>query len=239
MIEKEYKSTGGIYEEGYECPCSPTTNNMSKNKTFEKNGYLFVPGLIENPKKLFDPPPVNENGERIMGQMKYLRKDKVTFTTIEKQVPGALARYNTPIYKELHYTVRKKIETILGMDLLPTYYYDRFYYVGQQLKRHSDRPACEVSVTLQISTNRKEPWPIWFERPDGSESYVLMENGDAVIYKGCEREHWRDPLQSRYGKWENKWRALIKKKDDTYHHQIFLHYVNAQGPFVHHANDPI
>jgi len=26
-------------------------------------------------------------------------------------------------------------------------------------------------------------------------------------------------------------------EDDTYHHQIFLHYVNSQGPFVHFAND--
>ncbi len=123
------------------------------------------------------------------------------------------------------------------MELLPTYFYDRFYYVGQQLKRHSDRPACEVSVTLQISTNGKEPWPIWFERPDGSETYVLMKNGDATIYKGCEREHWRDPLQSRYNTWENKWRSFRKQEDDTYHHQIFLHYVDSQGPFVHHAND--
>ena len=76
-----------------------------------------------------------------------------------------------------------------------------------------------------------------FERPDGSESYVLMKNGDAAVYKGCEREHWRDPLESKYGKWENKWRTFRKKEDDTYHHQIFLHYVNSQGPFVHHAND--
>jgi hypothetical protein len=133
--------------------------------------------------------------------------------------------------------VRKEVEKRLGIDLLPTYFYDRFYYVGQQLKRHSDRPACEVSVTLQISTNSENPWPIWFERPDGSESYVVMKNGDAAVYKGCEREHWRDALESKYGKWENKWRTFRKKEDDTYHHQIFLHYVNAQGPFVHHAND--
>ena len=46
--------------------------------------------------------------------------------------------------------------------------------------------------------------PIWFERPDGSESYVLMKNGDAAVYKGCEREHWCDPLESKYGKWKNK-----------------------------------
>jgi len=237
MKDKEYKSTGGVYEDGYQRSCIPTTTSMSKNEFFEKNGYLFVSGLIGDPENLFDPPPVDENGKRISGQMNYVRKDKINFIPDEHQVPGSLARYNIPTYKELHYLVRKQIEKRLEMDLLPTYFYDRFYYVGQQLKRHSDRPACEVSVTLQISTNGKEPWPIWFERPDGSETYVLMKNGDAVIYKGCEREHWRDPLQSRYGKWENKWRTFRKQKDDTYHHQIFLHYVNAQGPFVHHAND--
>jgi len=237
MKDKEYKSTGGVYEDGYQRSCIPTTINMSKNEFFEKNGYLYVPGLVVDPENLFDPPPVDENGKRISGQMNYVRKDKINFIPDEHQVPGSLARYNIPTYKELHYLVRKQIEKRLEMDLLPTYFYDRFYYVGQQLKRHSDRPACEVSVTLQISTNGKEPWPIWFERPDGSETYVLMKNGDAVIYKGCEREHWRDPLQSRYAKWENKWRTFRKQKDDTYHHQIFLHYVNAQGPFVHHAND--
>jgi hypothetical protein len=35
------------------------------------------------------------------------------------------------------------------MDLHPTYFYDRFYFPGQQLKRHSDRPACEVSVSYK------------------------------------------------------------------------------------------
>ena len=233
---KEYKSTGGVYEEGYQ-RCASSPRKMSSNEFFEKNGYLFVPGLIGDPENLFDPPPVDENGKRITGQMNYIRKDKVNFIPTEHQVNGSLARYNIPIYKELHYLVRKQIEKRLGMELLPTYFYDRFYYVGQQLKRHSDRPACEVSVTLQISTNGKEPWPIWFERPDGSETYVLMKNGDATIYKGCEREHWRDPLQSRYTTWENRWRSFRKQEDDTYHHQIFLHYVDSQGPFVHHAND--
>jgi hypothetical protein len=27
------------------------------------------------------------------------------------------------------------------------------------------------------------------------------------------------------------------KEDDTYHHQIFLHYVNASGPYVNFAFD--
>ena len=64
-----------------------------------------------------------------------------------------------------------------------------------------------------------------------------MKNGDMVIYKGCEREHWREPLESKYGKVKKFINNFQKKEDDTYHHQIFFHYVNAQGPFVHHAYD--
>ena len=229
---KEYKSTGGNYEQGYQ-RCAMPSRKMSKNESFEKNGYLALPGLISDPENLKVPIPEER------GQITYFknRMDKYEYLPEEKQVNGSLARYNIPTYRQLHFLVKKEIEKRLGMDLLPTYFYDRFYYVGQQLKRHSDRPACEVSVTLQISTNSDKPWPIWFERPDGSESYVLMKNGDAAVYKGCEREHWRDPLESKYGKWENRWRTFRKKEDDTYHHQIFLHYVNAQGPFVHHGND--
>jgi hypothetical protein len=166
--------------------------------------------------------------------------DKFDYCPEEKQVHGSLARYNIPTYRELHFLIKKEVEKVLQMDLHPTYFYDRFYFVGQQLKRHSDRPACEVSVTLQISSNHPDdPWPIWFQRPDGSESYALMNDGDAVVYKGCEREHWRDPLASRYNKIEKSWRKVNRLKDDTYHHQIFLHYVDANGPYCHCAFDAV
>lgn len=232
----EFKSTGGVYPEGYQGCCFPTTTNMTKNELFEKQGYLFIPGMVVDPENLHQDPPLTTEGKRFSGQIRYHRKDKATFTA-EEQVQGSLSKYNDPRYKGLHYLVRKEIEPILGIDLLPTYYFDRFYYTGQTLLRHSDRQSCEISVTLQISTNSDKPWPIWFERPDGSESCVVMKNGDAVIYKGCEREHWRDPLESKYSKWENRWRTFRNKEDDTYHHQIFLHFVNSQGPFVQFAND--
>jgi hypothetical protein len=207
------------------------TYKMTNHQSFEKNGYLLVPGMIENPEMLFSPVPKER------GQISYIKKDKFVHTPEEPQVKGSISRYNFPQYKELHYLVKKEIEQILDIDLHPTYYFDRFYFTGQQLKRHSDRPSCEVSVTLQISTNKKEPWPIWFERPDESETFVNMKNGDAVIYKGCEREHWREPLESKYNKVQRTFMKLVKKEDDTYHHQIFLHYVNASGPYLNHAFD--
>lgn len=189
-------------------------------EAFDRNGYLYVPNAVDF-KSLYCSPPVDKEGQRITGIERHYRRQETQFNSVEPQVNGSLARYNHPFYKRTHYSLMKQIEGILSMDLLPTYYFDRFYYEGQKLARHSDRPSCEISATVQISTNRDEAWPIWFQRPDQTENSVSMKNGDMVIYKGCEREHWREPLTG----------------ENSYHHQIFFHYVNAQGPYVHYAYD--
>ena len=103
-----------------------------------------------------------------------------------------------------------------------------------------DRDVCEISLTYQIGTNCKTPWPIWIKTPDtydddknivkkGKEVFIKLNDGDAVIYKGCERPHWREPLKSRYNKIQRVIKKLLRKKDDTYHHQVFFHYVLADG----------
>ena len=189
-------------------------------EVFDQNGYLYVPNAVDF-KSLYCSPPVDKDGQRITGIERHFLRQKTEFNSVEPQVNGSLARYNHPFYKATHYSLMKQIEGILSMDLLPTYYFDRFYYEGQKLDRHSDRPSCEISATVQISTNRDEAWPIWFQRPDQTENSVSMKNGDMVLYRGCEREHWREPLTG----------------ENSYHHQIFFHYVNAQGPYVHYAYD--
>ena len=189
-------------------------------EVFDRNGYLYVPDAVDF-KSLYCSPPVDKEGQRITGIERHFLRQKTEFNSVEPQVNGSLARYNNPFYKRTHYSLMKQIEGILGMDLLPTYFFDRFYYEGQELARHTDRPSCEISATVQISTNRDEAWPIWFQRPDQTENSVSMKNGDMVLYRGCEREHWREPLTG----------------ENSYHHQIFFHYVNAQGPYVHYAYD--
>jgi hypothetical protein len=235
-MKKIYKSTGKVYQRGYEKPLFSTSTNMSKNSFFEENGYLFVPKMVLNPTQITCPIPLER------GQFNYHqnRMDMIEYFEQDGQVDNCTSRYNIPIYRDLHFQVKKEIQEILGMDLYPTYFFDRFYFVGQQLPRHSDRESCEISVSLQISSNNPDnPWPIWFELPDGSKKYVLMNDGDAVIYKGCEREHWRDPLPSRYNKAQRIWKKIKKLPDDTYHHQIFFHFVNANGPLVQWAFDAL
>lgn len=227
---KEYLPTSGSYDPVYTRKFY-NSRKISKNKSFEEKGFLFVPKFVDEVNLLQVPVPPER------GLFKFNRYN-VTYTPVELQVEGSLSRYNFPYYKALHLWVKKRVESILDIDLHPTYYFDRFYFCGQDLKRHSDRESCDISVTLQISSNHpNEPWPIWFEQPDKKHSYVLMDDGDAVIYRGFEREHWRDPLPSRYNKAQRLWRKVRKLPDDTYHHQIFLHYVDANGPFCHFAFD--
>ena len=81
-------------------------------------------------------------------------------------VEGSVSRYNHPQYRRIHIGIGHKIAEIIGRKLYPTYFYDRYYFPGQELTRHADRDACEISVTVHVSTNIKEDWPIWIKTPD-------------------------------------------------------------------------
>jgi len=215
--------------------------SWTRNEKFDNDGYLVVKDLW-NPKELYRHVP-NERG-----QITYWGKrlDQFSYQELETQVEGSLAVYSHPQYRSIHSSIRLKLEEILGRKLYNTYYYDRFYFTGQELKVHVDRDACEISVSVNISTNLKECWPIWIKTPDtykdkskmeiieyGENRSVCLNPGDGMIYKGCERPHWRDPLPSRH----KGFKLFKPKTDDTYYHQIFFHYVLADGKRAHCAND--
>ena len=80
--------------------------------------------------------------------------------------------YTTPI-------VEKKI----GLDLIPTYCYTRKYFKGSTLISHTDRDACEISLTYTVSGPE---WGIHM-----GDDTVMTKIGNGVIYKGCEMSHGR------------------------------------------------
>lgn len=217
-------------------------SSKTNNEDFEKNGYLVVKNLWDS-KELYCEVP------EIRGQINYFGKlDKFHYEPLEMQVEGSLARYYYPPYKFAHSQIRKKLEKIIGSDLANTYYYDRFYFPGQELTKHADRDACEISVTVHISTNLSTPWPIWIKTPDtydnpntkaniiskGENRSVILNPGDGMVYKGCERPHWRDPMPTEY---ERTWYGRRKEKNGLYYHQVFFHYVLANGYRAHFAGD--
>lgn len=107
----------------------------------------------------------------------------------------------------------KKMSEITGLKLLPTYAFWRMYTYGSDLKKHKDRPSCQYSVTVNISSSG-EKWPIF---ADGTE--VNLEPGDGMVYKGCDVLHWREPFKG------------------DYQAQVFLHYVDANDKYAEFARD--
>lgn len=156
------------------------------------------------------------------GQYNYIKPGLVNHQPLEKQVEGSISRYNHPRYKEIQYFIKSQLEKTIGEVLYPSYYYDRFYFKGQDLEVHVDRPACEVSVSLHCSNNLDYNWPIWFQTPEETNIPLITNPGDAVVYKGCERPHWREPMKGNH---------------KSYYHQIFFHYVRRDGPYIEHAYD--
>lgn len=101
---------------------------------------------------------------------------------------------------------KKHMEEITGKKLLPTYTFWRMYTQYSDLPKHKDRPSCEISVTINLGSDGTK-WPIFVE-----DVPCYLNPGDAVVYLGCELEHWREEFE---GDWCS---------------QVFIHYVDAEGP---------
>ena len=115
-----------------------TGTAWTRNEKFDKDGYLVVKDLWD-PEELYHPVPEEK------GQYNYWDKNPEHFNhcPVEQQVEGSTSRYWHPQYRAIHSGIRMKLEEIIGRKLYNTYYYDRFYYPGQELTKHADRDACE------------------------------------------------------------------------------------------------
>jgi alkylated DNA repair dioxygenase AlkB len=126
------------------------------------------------------------------------------------QAPNSSSCYNYVAFTELLCNKIPHVSRLLGENVFPTYTYGRVYRKGDDLKAHTDRDSCEISLTVNLF--EKAPWPIYIKKPNGETAKVVLKQGDAMLYLGCAAEHWREELQ------EEK------------HVQVFLHYVRSRGP---------
>jgi len=147
----------------------------------------------------------------------------------DKQVPETYSHYSDIAMEILLEELLPLMKKETNLNLIPTYSYARIYKKGDVLKRHKDRPSCEISTTLNLGG---DPWPIYLSpnenvgipESDGGEKGITvssnakgikvdLEPGDMLVYSGCILEHWREEFKG-----ENCG-------------QVFLHYnnVDTQG----------
>ena len=122
----------------------------------------------------------------------------------DSQIPNTYSHYADIVMENLLTTIKPKVEKESGLSLIETYSYVRLYKKGDVLKKHMDRDACEISVTLNLGG---DPWALCLY-PDVQ---LDLKPGDAVIYKGTKIQHWREEFTGDICG------------------QVFLHYNNVNG----------
>lgn len=140
----------------------------------------------------------------------FIENDQIKKFDGDMQAPNSAAVYNYRPALELLCEKVAEISQKIEEPVLPTYCYSRIYRTESTLKPHTDRPECEISVTLHLDSDM--PWAIWIKTPEDNTRCVTLNPGDAMIYLGCVAEHWRDIYR---GEW---------------YAQMFLHYVRSRGP---------
>ena len=145
----------------------------------------------------------------------------------DQQVPNVYSHYADFAMETLLMKVMPIMVKETNLNLIPTYSYARVYEKGSILKRHKDRPSCEISTTLNLGG---DPWPIFIDptgsnnvideyknihKPDAPKGVkVNLEPGDMLVYSGCELEHWREEFTGNICA------------------QVFLHYNHLNGQFA-------
>ena len=169
---------------------------------FKKNGYIHLKDFLDK-----------KNCQELTIVLNQLIAENKSVN--DDQCPLSEAVKHTVTFDKLLEDLLPYFEKHSGKKLYPTYSYARLYKHGEELKVHQDRPACEISVTITLGFRGKQ-WAIYMgdheDKSDGNE--ILMNVGDAVLYRGMDKWHWRE-------KFEGEWQA-----------QVFLHYVDASGEHV-------
>jgi hypothetical protein len=120
--------------------------------------------------------------------------------------------YGGKVFEHVLLQLLPTIESTVQKFLLPSYAYSRIYRKSEVLKKHTDRPACEFSVTLCVSRPDSTPWPIYLTTKTNEDIECNLEPGDLLLMRGQDLPHWREQL---VGEWQV---------------QSFFHYVDYNGP---------
>src|ERR1700693_1513328 len=104
---------------------------------FREHRYLFVKGML--PRAIL---------EYLKVYYAVLLSNNALASDV--QCPSSLSLGGDPALDAILEWIRPKVSRLVGFELAPTYSYTRRYAKGELLSRHTDRDACEVSVTTSI-----------------------------------------------------------------------------------------
>lgn len=196
--------------------------------SYRAQGYAALPGFV-----------AAEQGQMLFDQfMRDLRAGTVKPRTSIR--PDLLARQalelhgsDYPPMQAFQWGLTPAIAALTGADVVPTHCYFRIYDRDDICRAHSDREACEHSLSLMLASGGEAAWPLDvatqarpadaprrgdFEADEGGYAALPMLPGDAVLYRGITHRHGRRMPNP------NPWSA-----------HLFLHWVERDGAFADEA----
>lgn len=181
---------------------------MSK---LSKLGWDYIPNIITKDEA------IQIKYENYLGAIHDLGGLKTHF---DKERGDVMCCYAPPSSTFVVKRAKPILENLLGEELIPSYWFTTTYHNKGWMNCHTDRPSCEISVTLNICGDAK--WPIKLKDLSNKKREVVTPVGHGVAYQGTIVPHWRSPLRTH--------------KNDRFM-QLFLHYVRKNGPYADYAYD--
>jgi hypothetical protein len=131
----------------------------------------------------------------------------------------------------LHWGLTPAVTQLIGKYLLPSFAYFRIYFSDDICRVHSDRPACEYSLSLTLALSDSVPWDLSMGTQQAEstattddfgdepyESYPLSA-GDALLYRGTARRHGR--LTPNPNRWSAHAFFEWVERDGSHHCEAF------------------
>ena len=202
---------------------------MSETEEYRRQGYVALPRLfpVEILHAFYQQLQADmKRGGRSMGSFK-ARGPLLSRDAIE------IYAYQYPPMLTFLWGLTPRMAAVAGCELLPTYSYLRLYQQGDICRVHSDRHACEHSLSLTIAYGENKPWPLSVETArsepnaavvdqfaDAPFASVPMAAGDGVAYQGVHHRHGR-----------------VEPNPNSWSAHLFLHWVDRNGPYKAEAFD--
>lgn len=198
---------------------------------YRENGYALIEKLI---------PP--ELADAFMARMEHdLAAQNLSYDSfamnqlLTRQRTVEIVGTSYPPMLTFFWGLTPVMSQLVDRELLPSFTYFRVYQQGDICRLHSDRPACEYSLSLTLAYSDGKAWPlevgsVRVEEPSGlSEDFgdedfnsLSMMPGDAVLYQGVYQRHGR-----------------ISPNPNRSSAHLFLHWVDRDGPYKDHAFDAV
>lgn len=156
--------------------------------SFDKDKYTIIKGFISS---------------EILGTLaSYTLLQKTHAKNTEGIVEGSHEKYGDYFMESLLKNLLPKVEETIQVSVYPTFSLYRVYETGMAIPKQTDNPSSEICVLASLGyeffTDEEDyAWEICV-----GDTKVLLEPGDALVYKGHEIEVWSEPFRAQTG-WQS------------------------------------